>query len=59
MKAAETGHRDLSPPPLSTDDRSGPCGADEEKCLALCLAPEEGTDGGTLLRLTGMEPPDP
>jgi hypothetical protein len=41
----------------SADDRSGPSGADEELWLALCLAPDGGTDVGELLRLTGMSRP--
>jgi len=34
-----------------------PSGADEELRLALCLAPDEGTDVGELLRLTEMSRP--
>ena len=41
----------------SAGDRSGPSGADEALWLALCLAPDEGTDVGELLRLTGMSRP--
>ena len=49
IQAPEAGH--------SAGDRSGPSGADEELWLALCLAPDEGTDVGELLRLTGMSRP--
>jgi len=41
----------------SAGGRSGSSGPDEELWLALCLAPEEGTDVGELLRLTGMSRP--
>jgi hypothetical protein len=41
----------------SAGDPSGPSGADEALWLALCLAPDEGTDVGELLRLTGMSRP--
>jgi S-DNA-T family DNA segregation ATPase FtsK/SpoIIIE len=41
----------------SAGDRSGPSGADEALWFALCLAPDEGTDVGELLRLTGMSRP--
>jgi DNA segregation ATPase FtsK/SpoIIIE-like protein len=41
----------------SSGDRSGPSGADEALWLALCIAPDEGTDVGELLRLTGMSRP--
>jgi hypothetical protein len=41
----------------SAGDSSGPSGADEALWLALCLAPDEGTDVGELLRLTGMSRP--
>jgi hypothetical protein len=40
----------------SAGDHSGPS-ADEALWLALCLAPEAGTDVGELLRLTGMSRP--
>ena len=42
---------------LSAGDRSGSSGADEALWFALCLAPDEGTDVGELLRLTGMSRP--
>jgi hypothetical protein len=41
----------------SAGNLSGPSGADEALWLALCLAPDEGTDVGELLRLTGMSRP--
>ena len=41
----------------SAGDRSGPSGADEALWFALCLAPDEGTDVGELLPLTGMSRP--
>ena len=40
----------------SAGDRSGRA-ADEELWLALCLAPDQGSDVGELLRLTGMSRP--
>jgi hypothetical protein len=49
---------DIQVPEVShSGDRSGPSGADEELWLALCLAPDEGTGLGELLRLTGMSRP--
>ena len=50
---------DIQVPELSDSagDRSGPSGPDEALWLALCLAPDEGTDVGELLRLTGMSRP--
>jgi hypothetical protein len=44
-------------PYRSASDRSGPIGADEALWLALCLAPDEGTDVSELLHLTGMSHP--
>jgi hypothetical protein len=41
----------------SAGDCSVPFGADEALWFALCLAPDEGTDIGELLRLTGMSRP--
>jgi DNA segregation ATPase FtsK/SpoIIIE-like protein len=41
----------------SVGDRPGPSRADEELWLALCFAPDEGTDVGELLRLTEMSRP--
>ena len=41
----------------SSGDRPGPSGADEALWLALCLTPDEGTEAGELLRLTGMSRP--
>jgi len=50
---------DIQAPEVSRSarDRSGPSGADEALWLALCLAPDEGTDVGELLRLTAMSRP--
>jgi len=42
---------------LSADERAAQPGADEALWFALCLAPDEGTDVGELLRLTGMSRP--
>jgi hypothetical protein len=44
-------------PYRSASDHSGPIGADEALWLALCLAPDEGTDVSELLHLTGMSHP--
>jgi predicted DNA-binding transcriptional regulator AlpA len=41
----------------SAGDLSGPSGADEALWFALCLAPDEGTDVGEPLSLTGMSRP--
>jgi len=41
----------------SADDDPGQAGPDEALWLALCLAPDEGTDVSELLRLTGMSRP--
>ena len=41
----------------SVRDRSAQFGADEALWFALCLAPDEGTDVGDLLRLTGLSRP--
>ena len=48
----------IQPPEVrrSAGDRSGPSSADEALWLALCLAPDDRTDVGELLRLTADYP---
>ena len=53
--SSETGPSDSAPPNADTD--SAEASADDALWLALCLAPDEGTDVAELLRVTGMSRP--